>query len=342
MTEKSSDVYVRRFSFRPYEGTRRGRLYRIWSISWYWWKHQWDRSRAVKILFGFLMFTLILTNMFILATKDLVLSTNPLTGMAFLTPMELMENTLLSLVRGIVTFQTTFSSDNGNGNGNGPFASASFTVGGTSIFILILLVLIGAGLIADDISNQTNEIYYSKLEKYEYVIGKFGAFVIFGNIALVLPYIIEFFLLYMGIGGIDFVEALPLLLHVIIFTEIITITYAAMILAFSSLTKRRLYSGLAAFMLLFIISMIIPPLAFGESGEEGLQLLLDILTVLLLTSYILKGATTVEYASFEGSYTLNLADGIGIDSWMVLGALGLYILVGLLIVIIQVYRRHSR
>jgi hypothetical protein len=83
-------------------------------------------------------------------------------------------------------------------------------------------------------------------------------------------------------------------------------------------------------------------LAFSEGGEAGIQLLFDILTVLLLTSYILNGATTVEYSSFEGSYTLNLVDGVGIESWMVLGALGFYILVGLLIIIIQVYRRHSK
>lgn len=145
------------------------------------------------------------------------------------------------------------------------------------------------------------------------------------------------------------ITALPVLINVILFTELITITYSSIMLAFSSLTNRRLYAGLSAFMLLFVINMIVPSLAF--TGEEvSLVILFDVLTVLLLTSYILTGTTTVEYQSFIGSsdqisgrlFVINLTDGIGLESWMVLGALGLYILVGFLVVVVQVYWRHSK
>ncbi len=326
----SSDVYVRKFAFRPFDGTRRGRIYRLWAIAWQWWIHEWKRSKAVKVLIGFLIFTFVLENMFLLFTRDLMLSMNP-----DLTTNDLLENNLLALVRGIVSFGISFFVETGDDT------SAEFNFGGTSIFILILLVMMGSGLIADDISNQTTEIYYSKLERHEYVLGKFLAFIIFGNIMLTFPYVFEFFLLVVGLGNIDIVSALPILVHVIVFTEIITITYSAIILAFSSITNRRLYAGLTTFMLMFTSNMIISSLTFsGDSA--GFEIFLDVLTLLLLTSYILIGTTEIDYNSFRGLQTINLTDGIGIESWMILGVLGLYILLGFLIVVYQVYWRHSK
>ncbi|MFX1545850.1 MAG: ABC transporter permease [Promethearchaeota archaeon] len=327
----SPDAYVRKFAFRPFDGFRRGRLYRLWAIAWQWWIHEWRRSKAVKFLIGFLIFTFVLLNMFLLFTKDIMLALNP-----DLTTNDLLEDNLLTTVRGIVTFGISFTVENDDS-----MSDTEFNFGGTSIFILILLVIVGSGLIADDISNQTTEIYYSKLEKHEYVLGKFLAFIIFGNIVLTMPYVLEFFLLVVGLGNIDLISALPLLIHVIVFTELITVTYSAIILAFSSLTNRRLYAGLTTFMLLFTVNMIISSLAFS-GGEPGFELLFDILTVLLLTSYILSGTTTVELDTFRGSQIINLTDGIGIESWMVFGALGLFILIGFLIVVIQVYWRHSK
>jgi ABC-type transport system involved in multi-copper enzyme maturation permease subunit len=328
----NSIAYVRKFAFRPFEGIRRGRLYRLWSVSWHWCVHQWERSRAVKVLVAILLFTFVFMNMILLLTKDLMLMADPT-----LTTNDLLEDNILTMVRGIVTFGMVFTTDNGDANGSG----MTMNVGGTSIFILILVVLVGSGLISDDISNQTNEIYYSKLEKYEYVLGKFGAFFIFGNIVLTLPYIIEFFLLAVGLGDIDLLTALPVLVQVILFTELITITYSSLVLAFSSITNRRLYAGLSSFMFLFVIDMIVQSLVI--TGDElGPIILFDVLTVLLLTSYLLTGTTTVEYQSLREPFVLNLADGVGIESWMVLGALGIFILLGFLIVAVQVFWRHSK
>lgn len=329
----NSKAYVRKFSFRPFEGFRRGRVYRLAAVSWYWWVHQWERSRAIKILIGFLLFTFILMNMFILTFKDLML-VNPYSGES-ISRNQLLDDTILQMIRGIVSFGMTFTA---SGDTNTGFSEASFNIGGTSIFILILVVLVGSGLISDDISNQTTEIYYSKLERHEYILGKFGAFFIFGNIVLTLPYVLEFFLLVIGIGEIDLIAALPVLIHTIVFTELITVTYSSVILAFSSITRRRLYAGLSAFMFLFIANMIVTSLAFTGDGI-GLEILFDVLTVLLLSSYILTGTTTVR---LQGFYVLNLNDGIGLESWMVLGALGFYILLGFLIVVVQVYWRHSK
>lgn len=148
-----SNAYVRKFAFRPFEGTRRGRIYRLWAVSWYWWVHQWERSRAVKYFIGFLIFTFVLMNMFLFFMKDIMISPDPVTAEP-ITTNDLLEDTILTMVREVVTFGMTFSTGNGD-----DMSGATINVGGASIFILILVVLVGSGLIADDISNQTNEIY---------------------------------------------------------------------------------------------------------------------------------------------------------------------------------------
>jgi ABC-type transport system involved in multi-copper enzyme maturation permease subunit len=339
MNEGHSDAYVRKFSFRAFEGTRKGRIYRLWATSWQWWTHQWERSRAVKILLGFLIFILVMTNLFLLSFKDFMLNTiNPQTGEQ-ITTNDLLEDNLLALVRGVVTFQTTFSSESSGGG------EMMMSIGGLSIFFLILVALVGSGLIADDISNQTTEIYYSKLERHEYILGKFGAFFLFGNIVIVLPFVLEFFLLVAGLGEISLIQAFPVLIQSILITEIMVLTFASIVLGFSALTSRRLYAGLTAFMFLFVMNMIIPSLAFS-GGEVGFQILFDVLTLLLLTSFIITGTTEVIYyphgETADISYVIDLANGSGIESWMVIGALAMYILGGFAIVVYQVYRRHAR
>lgn len=339
MKEAQSDAYVRKFSFRSFEGIRKGRVYRLWATSWQWWIHQWERSRAIKILLGFILFILVITNLFLLSFKDYMLEApNPATGEP-MTTNDLLEQNLLELVRGLVTFQTSFSSQAPGGGEMG------MSIGGFCIFILILIALVGSGLIADDVSNLTTEIYYSKLERHEYILGKFGAFFLFGNLVIVLPMVLEFFLLVAGLGEISLIQAFPVLIQTIIITEIIVLTFASIVLGFSALTSRRLYAGLTAFMFLFVLNMIIPSLAFS-GGEVGFQILFDVLTLLLLFSFIVTGTTEVTYYPYgpeEGiSYAVDLANGSGIESWMVIGALAAYILLGFAIVVYQVYRRHAR
>ncbi|MHA2254370.1 MAG: hypothetical protein ACXAD7_28765 [Candidatus Kariarchaeaceae archaeon] len=342
MSDPNSGTYVRKFSFRSFEGIRKGRIYRLWATSWQWWTHQWERSRAVKILLGFLIFTLVITNLMVLSLKDFMLfdpmtgepAINPATGEA-MTTNDLLEDNLLSLVRGLVTFQTEYSATHGGGE------TETFSIGGLSIFILILVALVGSGLISDDVSNLTTEIYYSKLERHEYILGKYGAFLIFGNLIIVLPFILEYILLVAGLGNIDLIETLPVLIQSIVITEVMVITFASVVLGFSALTSRRLYAGLTSFMFLFIMNMITPALAF--TGEEvGFQILFDVLSLLLLASYIITGTTEVSFNAFGDQKIINLASGSGLESWMVIGALGIYVLLGFLIVVYQVYWRHAK
>jgi ABC-type transport system involved in multi-copper enzyme maturation permease subunit len=324
-----NSAYVRKFAFRPFSGKRRGRIYRIWAASWHWWISEWKRSRAVKVLFGFLIFSFVVTNLFLLATKDIMFLNDP-----SLTPNGLLETTIKDLVRSIVSFQGSFhmgSSDNGSG----------MLIGGLSIFVLIMVVLIGSGLISDDLSNQTIEVYYSKLEKHEYILAKIGAFLLAGTTLITLPFVIEFILLVVGLGNVDIIQAIPVLIFVIAFTQLIVITYGIVLLAFSSLSKRRLYTGLSTFMIFFLISMIIPSLAI-ENGEVGFPILFDILSLLIMISYLWEGITSIQFSNYRDVFILDLQNGLGVEAWMIYATLGSILLVGLAIITIQVYWRHNK
>jgi len=327
-----NEAYVRKFQFRPFSGLRKGRLFRLWTTSWHWWIQEWRRSRAVKFLFGFLVFTFIITNLFMFAFKDIMLAADP-----SLTPNGLLETTIKNLLRSIVSFQSSFETSDTDMGGSG----MGMQIGGLSIFVLIIVVLIGSGLISDDLSNDTIEIYYSKLEKHEYLSAKIGAFLLAGNTLITLPFVIEFILLVVGIGDVDIVEALPVLIFVIALCELIIITYGIILLAFSSLSKRRLYTGLTTFMMFFLISMIVPNLAV-QNGEVGFAILFDILSLLIIISHLWEGTTIFEYSSFNDTILLNLQDGLGVEAWMIYASLGLILLFGLAIIIIQVYWRHNK
>ena len=93
-TEKKNDAYVHRFSFRGFSGKRRGRLYRLFAISWQWWVHEWKKSKAVKVLFWIQIFILVITNLFLLAMKDYILYADPNT-----TTTQMLENTIIGHFR---------------------------------------------------------------------------------------------------------------------------------------------------------------------------------------------------------------------------------------------------
>ena len=67
------ETFVREFAFRSYSGLRTGRLYRIWSISVFNFKHRWNNSWGLKIIIGFIVFSFVIQNMFLLAMKDYLL-----------------------------------------------------------------------------------------------------------------------------------------------------------------------------------------------------------------------------------------------------------------------------
>ncbi|MFX1516985.1 MAG: hypothetical protein ACFFC6_11780 [Promethearchaeota archaeon] len=307
----SDEAYVRKFKFRPYEGTYRGRFWRIWTVAWFNMTHQWHRSRIFKILIIFTLFILIVPNMF------LMMGINEL--LRVYTANEILENHLWDTVRDFARFRVMIVS---------PEETDLTFDTGYAIIMLIGVVMMGAGLISDDLKYKVSEIYDSKVDRSDYLLGKYGALIIFGNLFYTFPCVLEWFLLVIGIGGsIDILAALPVLFGVILFTEILTLVLSSIILVFSTLTQRRLYAGLFAFLFFLSSTIVVQSLSGQAKGFEAIMYL-DFFTVISVFSYILAGESSVIYYS-SGADEI-LFDLTGLAGTLVIPIIVLFIVVGLL------------
>ncbi|MFX0125106.1 MAG: hypothetical protein ACFFAE_15855 [Candidatus Hodarchaeota archaeon] len=317
----SDEVYVRKFRFRPFEGTYRGRIWRIWTVAWFNMTHQWHRSRIFKILIFFTLFILIIPNMFLLSGIGDLLEVN--------TTNEILEDHLWGTVRDFARFQVMIVSETET--------DPTFDTG-YSIIMLIGVVMMGAGLISDDLKYKVSEIYDSKIDRSEYLLGKYGSLLIFGNLFYTLPCVIEWILLIVGIGsGVNIVAALPVLFGVILFTETLTLVVSSIILVFSSLTQRRLYAGLFAFMF-FLSSTIVVQSLTGHLDIFHPLMYLDFFTVISVFSYILAGETSVIYYASETKGIV--FDLTGIAGTLVVPMIGFFIVGGLLITSYRIMWRN--
>ena len=58
------------------------------------------------------------------------------------------------------------------------------------IFVISLFAIAGSGMFADDKQGKVIEIYLSRLQKREYVLGKIGAIMVYINLFLMIPLLI--------------------------------------------------------------------------------------------------------------------------------------------------------
>ena len=318
-------TYARKFGFHPYQGTRRGRFWRIWSIAWFNLSHQWNRSSLVKFWLCFLAFMLILSNLMLLNGQPTSLLPNG-------SPNEVFEDHLWGTVRKFVRLQVLVSA---------PDDIDPIHDTGYSIFMLIGLIMIGAGLISDDKKNKVLDLYDSKIDRKSYLTGKFGTLILFGNLLFTLPCIVEWGLLLVGLEGIDLLATIPTLFGVILFTEILILVLTSFVLTFSSLTKSRLYSGILAFGFFFSITKVISGLIGGTNTFTPLMYL-DFFSVLSVLTFLFQGETSVvyNYTSFNGIENNLVLDLSGQAGTLVFPFLGLFICLSLLICYYQVVWKH--
>jgi ABC-type transport system involved in multi-copper enzyme maturation permease subunit len=319
------EAYVEKFHFRPYDGSRRGRLWRLWIIAWFNMTHQWHRSRVLKIVVAFILLILILSNLTLLTGINMLLETN--------TANEILEDHLWGTIRNFVRFQVMITS---------PDEVDPVFDTGYSIIMLIGLIMMGSGLISDDLRHKVMEVYDSKISRSEYLIGKYGALILFGNILFTLPCILEWILAVIGINGVDIIAALPILLGVIIFTEVLIFVLTSFILTFSSLTQKRLYAGLFTFLFFLAISTIRSALV-GSPETFSPLMYLDFFTVLSVFSFMLQGEKTVIYydttvTGIDFSLPFDLTGLAGI---LVIPMILFFIIASLSICSFQLTWRHS-
>jgi hypothetical protein len=312
------DTYARKFTFQSFEGKRKGRLWRIGAIAWFNLIYQWQRSRALKILIFFIMFILIMSNLF-LFTSGLELSDTKNAN-------DVLDEHLWGTIRKFARFHVLITSV----SETDPVHDTGY-----SIFMIIGLIMVGAGLVSDDMRYKVSEIYDSKISRNEYILGKYGTLILFGNLLFTLPCFLEWVLVIIGISGVNILEAIPTLLGVILFSEILICVLSSFILTFSSLTQKRLYSGLFSFAFFLTISNLIPTLVSPADTFSPI-LYIDFFTVLSIFSFMINGETRVIY---YGNCILTL-DLTGWAGLLVLPMIVFYILSSFIVCYYQLIWRH--
>ena len=317
-------AYAKQYEFRSSTEKRRGRFWRVWTLSWFNLTHQWSRSHFLKLVMVFIIFILFLSNLMLLNNIDALLET--------FSPNEILTNHLWDTFRKFVRFQVLIAS---------PTEVDPVFDTGYSIFMLIGFIMMGSGLISDDLRHNTLELYDTKISRIDYLIGKYGALMLFGNLLFTLPCIFEWILILIGVPGVDIIQALPTLLGIIIFTEVLTLILTSTILIFSSYTNKRLYAGVFAFGFLLMISRVVSSL-LGLPDSFSPLMYLDLFTVLSVFSYLITGEKSVIYydTTITGVDFQLLLDLTGMAGSLVLPFLLFFLVLSFLICIYRLAWMH--
>ncbi len=139
-TEGTDETYVRKFGFRPFTGTRLGRLYRIMSVAWFNLIETIRRSGFTKFLLVIMIINLLMQDVVIIVLVKFV----PL-GFLGVTVNDLFRGTYIDSVLGMVAISNRVTTLNVTF-----ISSLGITSVGTSFLWLLLLSMVGGGLIADD------------------------------------------------------------------------------------------------------------------------------------------------------------------------------------------------
>ena len=125
-------------------------------------------------------------------------------------------------------------------------------------FLVILLLLCGAGLISDDLKFNSIQLYFSRpLKKREYFFGKVFVIVFFLFLVTLVPGLILFIMKMVFAGDLKFFASYPLLpLSIIGYSFLVTAFFSFYGLFLSSLSKNRRYVSVLIFGIYFFSHII--------------------------------------------------------------------------------------
>lgn len=136
-------------------------------------------------------------------------------------------------------------------------------------FSMILVLLVGPGLISQDMRFNAFPLYFSRpLRRIDYFLGKLGVIAAFLGMVLVIPSIIAYFLGLLFSLDITIVrDTFPLLLAAVGYGLVMSLVTGTVILALSSLTRNSRYVALLWLGVWFVSS--ITSMIVGDIAEEN-------------------------------------------------------------------------
>jgi len=312
----SSTDYLQKFSYRLYEGKIEPRWKRVLNLILFEVISTWRKSIFAKILIIiiFVINFLVLLNV---AQQARILVYDAITE-------EMFRDGLRSTVAGYLSWRRSIILSN-------PRGQSSPTDIGLNIGLLLIIIfgIAGSGFFADDKYGKVIEIYLSRLQKKEYVIGKLGAIIIYINIFILVPLIVTC-IYFVEAAGKDHLNYLDLYFGIIIYSLLCSIILGLFILTLSILVEKRSYASLI-FVLVYLFGSIIGGIIAEDNLDNKLFFLISPSIFFVLLAYVCLGdydlgvlpySTSSSRIGWTFSYgeiiPLNLNDGYGLEYWHVL------------------------
>ena len=132
----------------------------------------------------------------------------------------------------------------------------------TSDFLLFMMVMLmvvgGAGLIADDLRSNALQLYFSRpLEKRDYLAGKASVLIFFLLTLTLAPGLVFIVFKLLFSGSFRFVAAYPwLLLSIPAYSAVVTLFFCLYTLFLSSLSRNRRYVSILLFAVYFVSDIL--------------------------------------------------------------------------------------
>ena len=320
-TNSNSTDYLQKFTYRLYDGKYQPRWMRVLYLIRFELISTWRKSKFAKVMM----------------TIVLVFSFFSILGAATLKSIEVdnekvvVRDALNESIASYLALNLSFILSNSDG--------ISYGLGrGLGMLLLIVIGLAGSGFFADDKHGKVIEIYLSRLEKREYLIGKVGAIVLYINIVVLIPLIITGSLFVESLEK-DHEKFVDFYMGIILYSVLCSIILGLFILVLSIFVEKRSYASLI-FFLVFLFGTIIGEAIAKDNLDNEFLLLISPSNFLVLLGYVCLGDYDlgVEDEKKERYFELNLNNGVGLEYWHVFLQALLLILVFTLILTYKIWK----
>ncbi len=316
--------FVKKFSYRTYQGKRTGRLSRIFSLASFEMINTWRKSTIGKILLGLALFLNVFVAVIVVSLISMANFTNK---------TEFVHNMVF---RYVTDYLSVFTSSIVPSNDLGSLISLNLGIMG--ILIIGLLAIAGSGFFADDKQGKVIELYLSRMRREDYAIGKILGMFFYCNLFITIPMLILSIWLVQGLGQ-NQVDYIGIYSGIVIAGAIISFIFTIFTLILSSLLDKRAYASLSFFIGNFLYDLLSRSFYASDPSNQFLLLVVPTYVISLLI-FVMGGQFSV-YVSNPNSGSLEpllLNNGVGLEWWHVLLVVFLVILIGMSFLLFKIHR----
>ncbi len=304
--------HVKKFGYRKYEGKIEPRWKRIWNLARFELISTWHKSTFGKVI----LIILIIINFFSITIDSLIMTGIDKAEFKFWDEMinaSLRDFTAryyaLGVLFGMALIRIDVHDEQFVPLGIVGFA---FFLG----FLLIGLISIaGSGIFADDRQGKVIEIYLSKLQRSEYVIGKILAAFLYINLFTTLP-LFSLGVFYVQALGENHFNYLDYYIGIFFSGLLNSLLLSLSILIFSVMAEKRSFASLGFFLSYLLFTLFGGIIYRAQESPNEFLLLISPSAFLALVTYTCFGT----YELKVGNDTLlDLNDGHGLECYHIFG-----------------------